>query len=101
MIQSARFQQVGFLLRRSDEGNIVVFRIEHHPWMRIKRQEHAFPIHFTREFRYTFEQGSMTVMHAIKRADGDHCISQWTNAMNVVMNLHKEIYLAGKGIGLA
>ena len=96
MIQSARFQQVGFLLRRSDEGNVVIFRIEHHPWMRIKRQEHAFTIHLTREFRYAFEQGSMTVMNAIKRADGDHCISQWTNAMNVVMNLHKEVYLAAK-----
>jgi hypothetical protein len=69
--------------------------------MRIKRQEHAFSIHLTREFGDAFEQGSMTVMNAIKRADGDHCISQWTNAMNVLMNLHKEIYLAGKGIGLA
>jgi hypothetical protein len=69
--------------------------------MRIKRQEHTFAIHFTREFCNAFKQGSMTVVNAIKRADGDHCISQWTNAMNVVMNLHKEVYLAGKGIGLA
>ena len=56
--------------------------------MRIKRQEHTFAIHFTREFRNALKQGSMTVVNAIKRADGNNGIAQRTDRIKIVVNLH-------------
>jgi hypothetical protein len=57
--------------------------------VRIKRQEHAFAIHFTREFCNALKQGSMTVVNAIKRTDGNNGIAQRTDRIKIVVNLHR------------